>query len=134
MDSYRSKNPPDSSGRSVNLNKDVLLLQAAQSGNFTQLQAILAQGANVDATDRDGTTAVMFAAGQGYTEIVRVLLEAGANLNLPRKLYGLTALMLAAAANQVDVLQTLVATGADVNAKNDDGSTALMVAAHKGHS
>jgi ankyrin repeat protein len=113
--------------------KDVLLLNAARSGNFNQILAILTQGANVDATDRDGTTALMFAAQQGYTEIVRVLIEAGANLNLPRKRYGLTALMLAASEARADVLQTLVAAGADVNAKNDDGSTALMIAAHKGH-
>ncbi|HEY9708877.1 MAG TPA: ankyrin repeat domain-containing protein, partial [Oculatellaceae cyanobacterium] len=84
-------------------NLELLLRKAAQSGNLTQVQAILAQGANVDATDRDGTTALMFAAHPGYTEIVRALLEAGANVNLRRKQHGLTALMLAAAANQVDV-------------------------------
>ncbi len=78
---------------------DVLLLKAAQTGNLPQVQAILAQGANIDAIDRDGTTALMFASQQGYTEIVRVLKDAGANLNLRRKRYGLTALMLAAAAN-----------------------------------
>jgi hypothetical protein len=42
--------------------KDVLLLNAAQRGDLTQLKAILAQGANVDECDRDGTTALMFAA------------------------------------------------------------------------
>ena len=95
---------------------DLLLLKAAQSGNLTQVQALLAQGANIDAIDRDGTTALMFAAQQGYTEIVRHLLQAGANVNQKRKLYRLTALMLAAASKQVDVLQTLIAAGADVNA------------------
>jgi ankyrin repeat protein len=112
---------------------DVLLLKAAQRGDFTQLKILLETGCNVDATDHNGTTALMFAAQQGYTEIVRRLLEAGANINLPRRLYGLTALMLATAAGHVDVVQTLIVGGADVNAKNDDGSTALMVAAHKGH-
>ena len=40
--------------------------------------------------------------------------------------------MLAAAHKQADVMRLLLAAGADVDAKNDDGSTALMAASHKG--
>jgi len=39
----------------------------------------------------------MFAALEGYTEIVRLLLAQGADLNMQRKVFGVTALMLAAA-------------------------------------
>jgi len=56
----------------------------------------------------------------GYTEIVRLLLAQGADINMPRKLFGVTALMLAAANHQVGIVQTLVEAGAQV-AKNDDG-------------
>jgi len=68
-----------------------------------------------NASDRNGTTALMFAALEGYTEIVRLLLAQGADLNMQRKVFGVTALMLAAANHQVDIVQTL--TGAQVNAK-----------------
>jgi len=114
-------------------NKDVLVLKSAKSGDTKHLCELLSSGAKVDVTDGDGTTALMFAANLGYTEIVRSLLDAGANVNLSRKRYGLTALMLAASANQVDIVQLLILRGANVNAVNEDGSTALMAAAHKGY-
>lgn len=100
-------------------NYDLMLIRAARSGDVKQVQALLAQGANANASDRDGTTALMFAAQQGYTEIVKVLCDRGADLNLRRKLYGITALMLAAANHRVDALELLLAKGADVNAKKD---------------
>ncbi|MBD0390057.1 MAG: ankyrin repeat domain-containing protein, partial [Nostoc sp. C3-bin3] len=59
-------------------NNDTLLLKAAKSGDIKHLCALLAAGASVDACDRQGTTALMFAANLGYTEIVRSLLDAGA--------------------------------------------------------
>ncbi len=114
-------------------NNDTLLLKAAKSGDIKRLCALLNIGTKVDACDRSGTTALMFAANLGYTEIVRSLLDAGANIDLPRKLYGLTALMLAVSANQLDIVQLLVSKCADVNATNEDGSTALMAAVLKGH-
>ncbi|MFM6122711.1 MAG: ankyrin repeat domain-containing protein, partial [Sphaerospermopsis kisseleviana] len=112
---------------------DNLLLNAAKSGDIKRVGELLATGANVDGCDRNGTTALMFAANLGYTEIVRSLLDFGANINLPRKTYGLTALMLAASNNQVDIVKLLISKDADINAVNEDGSTALMAAAQKGH-
>ncbi len=110
-----------------------LLLSAAKNGDIKQVHSLLNANAVVDTGDRDGTTPLMFAAHLGYTEIVRSLLDAGANINLKRKRYGLTALMLAASANSLDIVKLLLSRGADVNATNEDGSTALMVAALKGH-
>ncbi|MDP5015848.1 MAG: ankyrin repeat domain-containing protein, partial [Dolichospermum sp.] len=83
--------------------KDTSLLKAVKSGDIIEVSRLLVDGANVDISDGNGTTALMFAANLGYTEIVRSLLNAGANINLTRKTYGLTALMLAANANQIDV-------------------------------
>jgi len=54
----------------------------------------------------------MFAA-LGYTEIVRLLLAQGADLNMQRKVFGVTALMLAAANHQVDIVQILVEAGGE---------------------
>ena len=48
-------------------NNDTLLLKAAKSGDIKGLCALLAAGAKVDACDRFGTTALMFAANLGYT-------------------------------------------------------------------
>jgi uncharacterized protein len=113
--------------------QDIPLIRATTRGDLKQVQALLTHGTLADTCDRTGTTPLMFAANLGYTEIARSLLDAGANINLPRKRYKLTALMLAASANQVDIVQLLVTRGADVNAINEDGSTALMAAALKGY-
>ncbi len=112
--------------------QDTVLIQAAKTGNIIHVQALLAKGVNANAKDSEGTTALMFAAQKGYTEIVRILLNNDANVNLASRRFGLTALMLAAAHKQPDSARLLLAAGADVNAKNDDGSTALMVASLKG--
>jgi len=69
----------------------------------------------VNTSDRNGTTALMFAALRA-TPIVRLLLAQGADLNMQRKVFGVTALMLAAANHQVDIVQILVEAGA-LNAK-----------------
>ena len=86
-------------------NQDTSLLKAVKTGDIQEVFTLLSDGANVDISDINGTTALMFAANLGYTEIVRSLLDAGANINLTRKTYNLTALMLAASANQIDVVK-----------------------------
>lgn len=112
--------------------QDAVLIQAAKTGNIIHVQALLAKGVDANAKDSEGTTGLMFAAQKGYTEIVRILLNNDANVNLASRRFGLTALMLAAANKQADVMRLLLAAGADVDAKNDDGSTALMAASLKG--
>jgi len=56
--------------------------------------ALLDAGANVNATSRNGTTALMMAAGYGYTDVVELLLARGADRTL-KNAKGETALDLA---------------------------------------
>jgi ankyrin repeat protein len=101
-----------------------------------------------------GQTALMWAAAEGHSEIVRLLLEAGANPNersAPRAeppLGGeatadgtaeplltqgrLTALHFAARANEVESARALIEGGADVAAADQLGNTALHFAAAHG--
>ena len=105
---------------------NLLLLQSARLGNYRQVTTALARGAQVNITDAHGTTALMFAAQKGFTQIVECLLLAGADAHVHRYQFGTTALMLAAGANRLAVVEQLLAQGVDVNAANEDGSTALM--------
>ena len=52
--------------------------------------------ARTDARRKDGLTPLMLAAGKGGAECVELLLEAGAQMDVPKKDDGFTALMLAA--------------------------------------
>ena len=62
---------------------DKLLLKAAQDGTLTQemLKDFIADGANINANDKDYTTPLMLAANGGHEEAVNALLESGADVN-----------------------------------------------------
>ena len=75
----------------------------------------------------------MSAAYGGRAEIVRDLLDAGANINI-RDNDGWTALMFAAMHGHTDVVRTLVARdGINIDHASESGWMALMLAAHYGH-
>jgi serine/threonine-protein phosphatase 6 regulatory ankyrin repeat subunit B len=46
------------------------------------VRALLKQGANVDATDYGGWTALMWASQEGHAEVIQVLLSSGANVKI----------------------------------------------------
>jgi len=72
----------------------------------------LEKGANVNAGDKyDGSTALMDAAGSGHQEVVRVLLDNGANVNAKRE-YGATALKIARAKGHKEIAELLKSHGA----------------------
>ncbi len=92
-----------------------------------QAQKALNSGADVNARDRDGKTALITAAEIGMADTVRLLLTHGADVN-SRDANGTTALMYAAIEDHVGVIQLLLAHGANVNARDRDGETALGMA------
>ena len=91
-------------------------------------------GANVDAVDRWGKTALMIAAWNGHTDIVNALVGThGANVDAVDR-NGWTALMRAARNGHTDTVNALAGThGANVDAVDRNGWTALMLAAENGH-
>ena len=66
-------------------------------------------------------------------QIVKLLLERGANVNAKLTLNGGTSLMFAAEKGQTEVVKLLLEKGVDINAKSIDGRTALAAAKMKGH-
>ncbi len=55
-----------------------ILIEAAKDGNMFVLKAALEKGADIDAKDNSGMTALMYAQQKGYAEIVNFLKEKGA--------------------------------------------------------
>src|SRR5262249_46612728 len=84
------------------------------------------KGADLKVRDRRGDTPLIYAAGFGSPEAVKLLLDAGAGVN-DRNAFDATALIWAA--NNPAKVRLLLARGADVNAKTRQGRTALMIAA-----
>jgi ankyrin repeat protein len=88
----------------------------------------IAAGADVNKTNKNGSTALYCAASLDRVEIVAQLLKAGADVNKARA-DGWTALYLAAIHGHVEIVAQLLAAGADVNQANSKGETALYIAA-----
>jgi ankyrin repeat protein len=86
--------------------------RAVIGGDAGALQQMLRSGADVDARNRHGQTALMLAAHHGHRRTVELLLEAQADLNVTAK-YGLSALMLAVVAGHADVARLIAHAGAD---------------------
>ena len=86
--------------------------RAARAGDADGLRRMLAAGADVDARDRRGQTALMLAAHGGHEAAVEALIAAGADLDVAAK-YGLTALMLAIVAGHAGAALALVRAGAE---------------------
>ena len=55
--------------------------QAARRGSIDELQRLVAGGADVDARDEHGQTALMLAAVEGHGHVVEWLVEHGAALD-----------------------------------------------------
>ena len=88
--------------------------------------------ADVNATDRDGNTAMIWAAWKGHVETVKLLLDKGADVNAVN-IAGYTALILAANYGHTETVKLLLDSGANVNIVNRIGNTALILAERNGH-
>ena len=86
---------------------------ASKAGDAASLLAQIAAGADVDALDRYGQSALMLAAVRGHLAAVRALVEAGAALDTTAK-HGLSATMLAVVNHHAEVARTLAEAGADL--------------------
>jgi ankyrin repeat protein len=87
------------------------------------IKALLAAGADVNAKDNEGKTALREAAWKGGADSLKALIAAGADVNAKDK-EGYTALD--AALDLPDNVKALIAAGADVNAKDKTGGTVLF--------
>ncbi|MCK9544929.1 MAG: ankyrin repeat domain-containing protein [Novosphingobium sp.] len=74
----------------------------------------------------------LYAAEEGYTEILKAMIENDANINIQAD-NGWIALILATKKGHVDIVKLLITAGIDINATNSNGDTALMKAAFYGY-
>jgi ankyrin repeat protein len=107
------------------------LLEAARNADHETALALVREGADVEAVEADGTTALHWAAHYGDAPLARALLAAGADAGAANR-YGMTPIHLAAVAGDAAVIEALLDAGADANAVLPEGETVLMTAARTG--
>ena len=120
---------------SRNMNGDLVLGVAALHGYIGVVAALLDAGADINATDLQGT-ALHRAAANGHSEIVKLLLARKADTNAKMhygRHKGATPLFDAARSGNADVMRLLISAGAFVDAATEDGVTPLMIAALEGN-
>ena len=108
------------------------LREAAYENDLAAVQAFLAKGADIEARDRDGDTALHMAAIQAGPAVIAALIAGGADPNA-RSTEGQTPLFHAAEHGNLQAVKALLAAGADVNARNKDSHTPLFYAIDQGH-
>jgi uncharacterized protein len=111
------------------------LHEAAATGNTERTKNLLEEHLlPVDAFSEDGFTALGLACFFGHSEIVHLLLQKGANINLASaNAVRVTPLHSAVAAQQPEITEILLQHGAEVEAQQPQGFTPLHQAAHAGH-
>lgn len=108
------------------------LSAAAMNGRTDFALLLLNHGANVNARDRMGGTALGQAIDGRYIQTSLILIQHGADINA-KDHFGETVLMEATKLNHAHTVLFLLKQGADANAADLDGTTALMIAAEKGY-
>ena len=112
---------------------DSPVADAAMRGDIAAVRELLAAGADVNAAQGDGMTALHWAAERGAPELARMLLHAGAAVDPVTRVGGYTPLHAAARSGSHTVADLLLDAGADPSAATPGaGTTPLHLAATAG--
>ncbi len=110
------------------------LADAAQRGDTATVRKLLRRGAEVNAAQGDGMSALHWAADRGDAELVRLLAYAGANTEAGTRIGQYTALHIAAGKGHSDAIRGLVDAGANANAvTTNSGVMPIHLAAASGN-
>jgi ankyrin repeat protein len=139
------------------LNGETVLMNCARTGNEGSVKALLAAGARVNVKEPEhDQTALMWAAAERHPQVVRLLIDAEADIRARSLAYpqtvtsevtqragreelnytvirgGSTPLLFASRSGDAESIRLLLAAGADVNDALPNGMSALVLAAHSG--
>jgi ankyrin repeat protein len=121
------------------------LMMSARANDTASCKLLIEKGAVAKAKDLRGFTALINAAGYGNTQLVKLLLDHGADVNAQSEpslakvkngdlgIGSLTPLLLEVNARSAETVRLLLNAGADVNVRDVRGMTPLMLAVATDH-
>lgn len=106
---------------------------ATYFGNYEIARYLVLKGANVNLTSNNGyfTSPLLSAIAGNYTQIAKMLILNGAQINCAQKA-GITPLHLAAENGNIEIIILLLEKGADVNVRMEGGKLPCTLAHDKG--
>jgi ankyrin repeat protein/beta-lactamase regulating signal transducer with metallopeptidase domain len=104
------------------------LYEAAKAGDLAEVKRLIAKAADLNAFDKeDGLTPLGVAANRGHTEIVKILLDSGAKVDIAAS-GGYSPIRYAVLNYDKETIRALISGGADVNIAPDNSDTPLLTA------
>jgi ankyrin repeat protein len=110
---------------------DLRLVPAVKGSDAGAVRSLIAQHADVNAAEADGSTSLHWAVQRDNLEIANLLIGAGANVTAATR-YNITPLWLACTNGNAALIERLLQAGADPNSASEQGQPALMTAALTG--
>ena len=112
------------------------LMVACYHGNIRIATLLLQARANINQQSNNGYTALMYAclSETPHNDLVRLLIQSGADISIKESELQGTALMVAARRGHTSIVQYLLDEGAPVNTQHVYGGTSLTIASESGHS
>ena len=111
--------------------RDARLADAAEQRQLGLVDELLNSGADVNATQVDGMTALHWASYHDDLDTATLLVRSGADVSAKNR-YGVTPISLAATNRNGSLVQVLLESGADANTVVSGGETVLMTASYAG--
>jgi ankyrin repeat protein len=108
------------------------LISAAAEGDTKTVLELLEGGANINAQNNQGVTAVMAATQKNNVDTVKALIEQGADINIQNNNKD-NVLLYAGAEGLLEIVKLAIQAGADTTITNRFGGTALIPASDRGH-
>ena len=117
------------------------LIRNVRRNKIDVVRRYVRNGADVDAKDDNGFFPLLIAVDNNNYDMAKLLIYCGADLNLKTgKIYGKngitdygTALMYSTRLDLYEMSKLLITSGAKLNIQNEEGKTALMIAAERGN-